>query len=319
MSCSSPHFRKKRGRTTASDREESARPSRRRGEVSPYFDRSRTGHGCRTTTWRSDTRIDQPTLHREMLFVGQAASRTGVDVLGGIAERRLARMAHVSVSELWAQFGRVNLLNYFPGGRGRDAKHLPPRLGGSYRLHEGEGDVFPAAEAMGAASALCDDLAAAPGRAPRLIVLLGLQVAKAVAKARVPDGVMLEAPRPALMARGRLLLCAYTPRQRGSRSVCWRCHARAALPLRGAAAARAPGPPPRRASSAAARGKADSPGVPTAAAPACQTVELLVLPHPSGVSHFWNGTANAEAASDVLRKCMAEYATTECGVRGRTV
>jgi hypothetical protein len=32
-----------------------------------------------------------------------------------------------------------------------------------------------------------------------------------------------------------------------------------------------------------------------------------VLPHPSGVSHFWNGTANAAAASDVLRKCMAEF------------
>ena len=291
----SPHFR---CRTTSSDREESAEPSTRRRRVSPYFSRQRTAAPLQKRTVPADA-----FLHRG-LFVGQAPSRTGVDVLGGIAERRLARMADLGVDELWALFGRVNLLNYFPGGRGRDARHLPRRLGGTYRLHEGEGDMFPAAEAMGAASALCADLAVPP-RAPSLVVLLGLQVAQAVAKAKVPEGVVLIAPRPALMARGRLVLCARanTPRRRGTRSVCWRCRARGALPLPvdGAAAARAPGPPPRRASSAAAGGGGRT------LPPACQTVELLVLPHPSGVSHFWNGTANAAAASDVLRKCMAEF------------
>jgi hypothetical protein len=47
----------------------------------------------------------------------------------GMAERRVAKLAGLSVDELWLCFQRVNLVNYHPGRKGRHEKHVHKRTG----------------------------------------------------------------------------------------------------------------------------------------------------------------------------------------------
>lgn len=42
----------------------------------------------------------------------------------GLAERRVAKLAGLSVDELWLHFQRTNLVDYHPGRKGRSEKHI---------------------------------------------------------------------------------------------------------------------------------------------------------------------------------------------------
>ena len=57
-----------------------------------------------------------------------------------MAEQRLARLAGISVSELWERFDRQNLLAQFPGKEPKEDRH---RREAGYKLHESTGDCFP--------------------------------------------------------------------------------------------------------------------------------------------------------------------------------
>ncbi|CAJ1337150.1 unnamed protein product [Effrenium voratum] len=77
--------------------------------------------------------------------------------LAGPAEQRLARLASLSVQQLWRHFDRANLLAWYPGLKGRAKKHDVAR---GYKLHTSDGDVFPMKQARMAAAAL--DLSQCP-------------------------------------------------------------------------------------------------------------------------------------------------------------
>ena len=159
------------------------------------------------------------------LIVGQAPSGKAGDeqapALNGLAERRLARLAGVSVETLWEHFDRRNLLGQFPGRKARTGVHAR----GNYARHGSTGDCFPLEDARRAAQSFsCDEFV--------LIVLLGLNVARA-----------FDFPQPALFAQ---------------RQVC----------VNG------------------------------------RTQTWLVLPHPSGVSHFWNRPENVCVAASHMRASM---------------
>tara|TARA_B110000208_G_scaffold30392_1_gene40019 strand:+ start:61 stop:909 length:849 start_codon:yes stop_codon:yes gene_type:complete len=279
MADSSPYFDRKRPRYAGSLRDAARRVRRR---ASPYFRQSVAAPPLleRGVAFPRE-------LGSKALVVGQAASRTGCGVLGGIAERRLARLAGMSVAALWALFGRTNLLPYFPGGRGRAARFS--RAAG-YTKHEGEGDIFPAAEAKGAAAALCADIARVQ-RAPQLIVLLGLHVARAFRRScdDLPEGVYLRLPKAQLMERGSLTVCARVRKLSGTRA-CWRCR-RVRASERTRKTKRAEQPKSSSASAALLLG--------------CRSIEILVLPHPSGVSHVWNDRARVDATAAALRRSIA--------------
>ena len=89
--------------------------------------------------------------------------------LAGPAEQRLARLAGMSVNQLWENFDRTNLLSWYPGLKQRSKKHDVSK---GYKLHTSDGDVFPIKEAKAAASNL--NLAQY-----RSVVLLGNSVARA--------------------------------------------------------------------------------------------------------------------------------------------
>jgi hypothetical protein len=160
------------------------------------------------------------------LIVGQAPSGRASDEheppLSGLAERRLARLAGVSVDTLWERFDRKNVLAQFPGRKARTGVHARA----NYVLHGSTGDCFPLEEARRAAQTFpCDEFV--------LVVLLGLNVARAFGF-----------PRPALFARRQVCV--------DGRKQTW-----------------------------------------------------LVLPHPSGVSHFWNRPENVCVAASHMRGAMA--------------
>jgi hypothetical protein len=106
------------------------------------------------------------------IVIGQAPNAyagAASEPLSGLAERRLARLAGMELTELWTRFDRTNLLDAHPGRKPRADKHT--RESG-YTLHQSAGDAFPMEEARAAAAAL--DLSSY-----RLAVLLGLSVASA--------------------------------------------------------------------------------------------------------------------------------------------
>ena len=135
--------------------------------------------------------------------------------LAGPAEQRLARLAGVSVPELWRRYDRANLLSWYPGLKRRSARHSVAK---GYKLHTSDGDVFPLEKAKVAAAKL--DLANY-----RSVLLLGASVARAF-------GVS----KPLLQVETR-----------GS-------------------------------------------------------TRMMVFPHPSGVSHFWNDKTNTKNAARALKK-----------------
>ena len=89
--------------------------------------------------------------------------------LAGPAEQRLARLAGVDVAQLWQHFDRANLLSWYPGLKGRSAKHDVSK---GYKLHASDGDVFPMEHAKDAASRL-------KLTKYRSVLLLGTAVARA--------------------------------------------------------------------------------------------------------------------------------------------
>jgi len=95
----------------------------------------------------------------------------------GMAERRVAKLAGLTVDELWLYFQRTNLINYHPGRKGRHEKHVRALTG--YTKHMGDGDTFPAEEARDAAGKL-------PLNQYSCAILLGLNVAKAFVQVRPP-------------------------------------------------------------------------------------------------------------------------------------
>ena len=134
--------------------------------------------------------------------------------LSGAAERRLARLAGLSLAAFDRIFDRVNLLREWPGKKERLEHHTRAE---DYRKHQSAGDLFNLELARAAAGGIDVERRV-------LVVLLGVGVARAFG---LPSKLLT------LHARG-----------------------------------------------------------------ACT---VLVFPHPSGVSHFWNGSANAARAADVLR------------------
>ena len=70
-------------------------------------------------------------------------------MLCGIAEKRLARLADLTVEQLWGRFDRVNLLKHYPGRKQRAAKHTKAM---GYTRHESNGDNFSLPAAKQAAS-----------------------------------------------------------------------------------------------------------------------------------------------------------------------
>ena len=105
----------------------------------------------------------------------EAEAEVGVDVeapFGGLAERRLARLAGVaSPHDLWSVCDRVNLVPFFPGHRPRLERFT---RGGGYDKHQSAGHAFPLASARFFAREL--DLV----RRYHRVVLLGLGVARAL-------------------------------------------------------------------------------------------------------------------------------------------
>lgn len=89
--------------------------------------------------------------------------------LAGPAEQRLARLAGMSVEQLWGHFDRTNLLSWYPGLKERSKKHDVSK---GYKLHTSDGDVFPIKEARMAASNL-------KLTQYRSVLLLGSSVARA--------------------------------------------------------------------------------------------------------------------------------------------
>mmetsp|Transcript_13194 Transcript_13194/g.31491 ORF Transcript_13194/g.31491 Transcript_13194/m.31491 type:complete len:236 (+) Transcript_13194:83-790(+) len=89
--------------------------------------------------------------------------------LAGPAEQRLARLAGLSVQQLWQQFDRANLLSSYPGMKGRSWKHDVSK---GYKLHTSDGDVFPIKQAKKAAAKI--DLSKYHS-----VLLLGNSVARA--------------------------------------------------------------------------------------------------------------------------------------------
>jgi hypothetical protein len=162
---------------------------------------------------------------RRGIIIGQAPNRHSPSAaapvlpLQGLPEKRLARLAGLEISALWATFDRTNLLGYYPGCKSRAAKHSRELTG--YSKHYSNGDIFPMEEARRSAAEIkLEDYS--------LVVLLGLSVARA-----------FEIKAPAIF-------------KRETRGPCM----------------------------------------------------LLVLPHPSGVSHFWNEPSNIDRAANELREAM---------------
>lgn len=164
---------------------------------------------------------------RRGLIIGQAPNAAACDgdaALQGTSEQRLARLAGLSVAELWQRFDRRNLLDHFPGKLPKRQCH---RREAGYTLHQGTGDVFPLDRAREKATQMAVDLTDY-----RLVVLLGLRVAAA-----------FRLPRPRLLTL-------------------------------------------------------DEASLPCAA---------LVIPHTSGVSHFWNDEAKVRAAEAALRDAILRF------------
>ena len=109
----------------------------------------------------------QPSKKRKRksaIFVGQAPTEHAEESsapLTGAAERRLAKLAGVSVERLWVIFDRINVLPHFPG------KQTVPHT----VTHQSTPDKFPLKAARQAAQALDLDTYS-------LVILLGNNVAR---------------------------------------------------------------------------------------------------------------------------------------------
>ena len=135
---------------------------------------------CRArVTKRLDPQTEQTRKRKRKsaIFVGQAPAEHSEPTapLAGAAERRLAKLAGVSVDHLWQLCDRVNLLHHFPG------KQATTRSA----THQSVPDNFPLQAARQAAEQL--DI-----HTYRLVVLLGHNVARS-----------FKLPTPSLFCRYR--------------------------------------------------------------------------------------------------------------------
>ncbi|CAK9059040.1 unnamed protein product [Durusdinium trenchii] len=151
--------------------------------------------------------------------------------LQGQPEKRLARLAGLSLDELWAFFDRVDLLGWCPGKKDRKSYH---QWSAGYRKHRCDGHRFPLSVARLVAARLRRF-----GRLERyaVVVLCGRLVAAAFA-------LSLDRCVP------------WTEEQDG--------------------------------------------------------VRFLVLPHPSGVSHFWNDEESWHRAAMVFRSALRAAGLRAC-------
>lgn len=142
--------------------------------------------------------------------------------LQGQPERRLARLAGLSPSELWSAFDRVDLIGWCPGPKGRKSCHF---WSSGYRKHRCDGHRFPMRDARLAAG--------------RLVRFGGLERYSMV------------------VLCGRLVAAAFGLKLQ---SVPW--------------------------------------------AEEAAGVRYLVLPHPSGASHFWNDEVSWHRAAGTFRAAL---------------
>ena len=242
-----------------------------------------------STRKRKQQQSSSPPPHsryHRMLFIGQAPGPTSTSTstssssssssttstssssspppaLEGLSGSRLARLAGLPPSDLWARCDRINLLSHFPGTKPK----APSQLDETYQLHQSSGDYFNLKKARAAADAM--DITSY-----HLVVLLGLNVARA-----------FRLQHPSLFAQYFIDIdLKIKPIKEGTTTTTKRKKKRK-----------------KRKSTVAEeeeeREKEEEEEVATGVTTTTTTVTkgwngrstlILVYPHPSGVSHFWN-------------------------------
>lgn len=214
---------------------------------------------------------------RTGLIVGQAPTLAdSSSPLSGNPERRLSRLAAMPIAEFWGLFDRTNVISYFPGKKGRAAKHHRSL----YTKHQSDGDVFPLDEAKRNAGNI-------PLESYAVVVMLGLKVARA-----------FSIRRPRLFKRFHLCRRRSKEHDVGDMSKLEWIESESIATAKNVKAVEIEN------SSSIRTGPSTSPE-PSEALPESLTHQTetlaVVFPHPSGVSHFWNSNANRRLAAINMR------------------
>ena len=219
------------------------------------------------------------TPHHTMCFIGQAPGPTAKPPYppfpdGGIAANRLAKLAGMEATDLYTRADRFNIFNFFPGTK------PPAAIQGdvSYRKHQSVGDVFNLANAKKEATLI--DITKY-----HLVVLLGLNVAKAfqlkqpsLFQRHYIDHQLKITPVNAIVSR---------PKKKKKKN-----------PLNETEEEDKDDDKKKEEQKKKWNG---------------ESTLVLVYPHPSGVSHYWNSRANRSKATNELRKAMVD-----CGIVRKT-
>lgn len=278
--------------------------------------RKRKGHQQHHSSSSSSSSPPPHSRYHRMLFIGQApgpktttqsqsTSTTTTSLLlpppalEGLAGSRLARLAGLPPNDLWDRCDRINLLSHFPGTKPK----APSQLDETYHLHQSSGDTFNLREARAAADVM--DITSY-----NLVVLLGLNVARA-----------FRLQHPSLFAKYFIdtdLKIEPCPNERdgGGKSI--------AMKSRRKGRVRGGGERGGDGGDGGEMEKEMDDDTTAAASPAASSADeksksfewmngwngrstlILVYPHPSGVSHFWNSRANRVCAMNELRSAMVD-------------
>ena len=230
--------------------------------------------------------------------------------LSGLAEKRLARLAGCTVRDLWRTFDRCNLLSTWPGTNGRKAEE-DPSVDGAHSA------AFLAGVGLEAGQRAHTRPPTRLREAHRAHSNPPLRRSTTSPyfrqwKGGGPNGSHSQGDKfPLQEARERaraLKQCIHHGRYKlvvvlglnvarafGFRRECTRLlsHDRVYLDRSMAASTSDPG--------ARVNAHSNPPHTPRGAC-----VEALLLPHPSGISHFWNSKQNVERASNTFRTAIQQ-------------